>query len=246
MTLRRFAFCLLVSIWPALSGASDLIEVLPTRLDLTPGRSGVLMLRNNGIDRVRFEVFAYAWNQAVDGTSELTETRDVSFFPSLLEILPGESRPIRIGVSRAPRDRELTYRLIVRQLPAASNTDPGTAVRVLTELSIPIFVAPKGAGAKPRLEINSLEDATLEFEFSNPGNASFRLGRIVVSPYDADGNELRAHALAGWYVLANGRRRYELEIPSGVCARLHEVVIEAEVAHDAPLRARRQLACTPR
>ena len=247
MVLRRIAVVLVLTIWPALSAASGgaVIDVQPTRLDLKPGRSGVLTLRNDGVETVRFEVFAHGWEQGVDGAMKLEPTQDVAFFPSLLEIPPGESRPIRIGVTRAPRDREASYRLVVRQIPGAAK-ESGAAIRVITEMSIPIFVAPEGARAEPRLEIGGVKDGKFEVQLSNPGNASYRPQRVLVKLLGDDGAELVQRTIPGWYVLAGGRLHHDVEIPADACTRLREVAVEAEVEGHAPLRARRRLACIPR
>jgi len=172
-------------------------------------------------------------------------TRDVAFYPSLLEIPPGTSRPIRVGVTARPRDREATYRLVVRQMPAAAQTT-GTALRILTEMSIPIFVAPPGgARAVPGIEPGVVEDGKLRFRLFNTGDASYRAQRVEVRLLGDRGEALERRELPGWYVLARGTLRRELEIPQEHCPGLREVRIEVEIEGHEPIRARQPLRCTP-
>jgi hypothetical protein len=71
-----------------------LVAIDPVKVLLTgaaPSRS--ISLRNNGSERVRFQMSAFTWQQSSGGEMQLAPTPDLVFFPSLLELAPGQAVP---------------------------------------------------------------------------------------------------------------------------------------------------------
>lgn len=70
-----------------------LIAVTPVRIHLsTSQRSELVQLSNTSSEAASFQVVAHQWRETADGQMKLLPTRDLLFFPSLLEIKPGETR----------------------------------------------------------------------------------------------------------------------------------------------------------
>lgn len=201
------------------------VAVNPVRIHLSASRkSELLQLKNTGKELARFQITANVWQEGSDGQMTLVPSRDIVFFPSLLEIKPGETRRIRVASSVAPGAAERSYRLIVQELPNSAET-PGT-VQVLTRLSIPVFVQP--AAPKPRAAVNARVDAgKLLVSVENVGNAYFRTAHVRVVGRSKSGAAVFEETLAGWYVLSGGRRVYTLELPKDRCAEIATVNVTA-------------------
>lgn len=193
------------------------VTVNPVRIHLSDAkRSELVELRNSGREPARFQVQANAWYESADGQMTLSPTRDLLFFPSLLEIQPGETRRIRVASTVRPGPSERSYRLIVDEFPRAPT--PGT-VQVLTRLSIPVFVQPAAPKAKPRVEAK-LERGRLVAVVANAGNVYFKTESVRVVARSASGEVVFEHSFPGWYVLAGGQRRHTVELSGGACATI--------------------------
>src|ERR1700759_2394475 len=110
------AFALALGI--AVVAQATAVAVDPTRLHLSAkAHAQSLTLRNSGTEKARFQVSAFSWAQSTSGEMQLTPTQDILFFPSLLEIAPGETRKIRVTTDVPADTLEKSYRLFVDELP---------------------------------------------------------------------------------------------------------------------------------
>lgn len=199
--------------------ASSVI-VTPVRVQLSEEkRSELLEFRNTGKETARFQAQAEAWYESTDGQTKLVPTRDLLFFPSLIEIKPGETRRIRVSSAVRPGPVERTYRLLVDEFPSAPV--PGV-VQVLTRLSLPIFVQPPNPRPKPSISVQ-LEHGKVRVLLANQGNAYFKADSVRVVARSKSGEVLFDKSLRGWYVLAGGQRGYTLEVPDGACASIAQL-----------------------
>lgn len=211
---------ILLTLWVAFYASAAwaaVVAVNPVRIHLSASRhSEQLKLTNNGAHTARFQITAHSWHEKPDGQMELVQTNDLLFFPSLLEIAPGQSRRVRIGATVAAGNSELSYRIIVDELPAASRA--AGVVQVLTRLSVPVFVEP--AAPHPKVVLKTrVEAAELRISLQNAGNAHFKATTLRVVARSKLGTTLLDKSLAGWYVLAFGRREYTLAIPKAMCSQ---------------------------
>lgn len=210
---------LVASYAPAAWGS--VIAVNPVRIHLSGAkRSEQLKLTNSGDTAARFQITAHAWHETPAGEMKLLPTTDLLFFPSLLEIAPGETRRVRVGSTAAPGSSELSYRIIVEELPSANRA--AGVVHVLTRLNVPVFVQPKVFRAKPVLKTR-VEHGQVQISLENSGNAYFKATGLRVIARSKAGTVLFDKTLAGWYVLAFGRRVYSLAIPKDTCTQVVSV-----------------------
>lgn len=196
------------------------VAVNPVRIQLSGAkRSEQLKLTNNGDKAARFQVTAHTWHETPDGQMRLVQTNDLLFFPSLLEIGPGQSRRVRVGSTIPAGNSELSYRIIVEELPSAGRA--AGVVQVLTRLSVPVFVQP--AVPRPKVVLKTrVEGSELRVSLENRGNAYFKATSLRVVARSQLGPMLDK-TLAGWYVLAFTHREYSLPIPKDVCAQVVSV-----------------------
>lgn len=196
------------------------VSLNPVRVHLSAGkRSEVLLLKNSGSASARFQLSAFAWQESSEGEMKLYPTGDLLFFPSLLEVKPGETRRVRVASTLTPGSRERSYRVVAAELPGPSKAG---VVQVLTKLNVPVFVQAAEAPHKPRVTSRIVKGELL-VSVENVGLSYFKTESVRVVARSKQGAPLYEHTLRGWYVLAGGRRDYRLQLPKGTCARVESV-----------------------
>jgi fimbrial chaperone protein len=192
-------------------------NITPTRLFIARNQTSTsLMLRNDGGETLRFQVSAFAWSNDRDGQMVLNPTTDVVFFPMLFSVEPGQSRRVRVAVSARAIERELSYRLLVEQLPSrASVLPPG--VQMLMRASIPVFVRPASMVARATLDEVDAIGGRLSFVLRNVGTVHVSTTQIAVRAPRGDGGKMFETSLPGWYLLAGESRVYHVTLPADVC-----------------------------
>jgi fimbrial chaperone protein len=208
-------------------------QVSPVRLDLSAqASSGLLNVRNQSTEPIRFQVTGFAWQQSQGGEVQLQPTKDLAFFPSMLTVPAGGSRKVRVGTLTPQGTAESTYRVIVEELPSLkpANAHAPNAVRVLTRMSIPVFFAALTPASSPAIDGLSMSGGRLTFAVKNRGNTHFMNQRIQILATDSAGQVTHDTAAAGWYVLGAGSRRYNLVLPAAACSGLSKITVKLETS----------------
>lgn len=223
LSLSTLLFALLTFHVTAAWGS--VVAVSPIRVHLSPSkRSEVIELKNTDKAVASFQVTAHTWQETADGEMKLAPTRDVMFFPSLVEVRPGETRRIRVASNLPAGRSERSYRMIIEELPPPVATTG--AVKILTRLNIPVFVQPAALKPKPALTA-AVRGGQLVVSVENPGNAYFKVQSLRIVARNRSGAAVFDHTLTGWYVLSGGRRIYNVDIPKNVCPEISSVVAKA-------------------
>jgi len=205
-------------------------SINPTLVVLPPGATSVLVALGNESDAaMRFQLAAYAWDQAPEGEMKLAPTEDIVFFPQMLTLGPGESRNVRVATLLAPGAIERSYRLFIEELPASEAAGKAGAVQMLARVGIPIFVPPprKVEEAEIRDIVRSAD--VLSFTLANTGNVYFVPEQVAVKTLAHDGATLGERTLRGWYVLAGGTRMFRTDLPGLALPNAAEVLVEARI-----------------
>lgn len=200
----------------------------PTQIFLS-GRTGsvLLTLRNESTETLQFELSVFAWTQSPTGQMQLEPTEDIVFFPTLLTLKPMETRRVRVGSATSQDVREKTYRIFVEELPPVNPV--GNGIRVLTKMGIPIFVRPAKQVATATLTDLRQQDGALRFTLSNAGTVHVVPQSIKVRGL-AGSNAAFDRELEGWYVLAGGRREFDMTFPKDACAQVTAIVVDVQFA----------------
>jgi fimbrial chaperone protein len=165
-------------LWPSALPFAASFTVVPTRIVLDGDRrSGSLTVRNDGSEPVLVQVETEKWLEAVPAI-RTEPTRELMAVPPVFRLAPGSEQTIRVGLRGQPpaTGPELTYRLLLSEVPTAESTNRG-GVQFALRLSIPVFLRPPGA--EPQL-IARIQKATQGWALAvyNGGNAHARLSDV--------------------------------------------------------------------
>ena len=210
-------------------GVGSSFEVSPIRVTFQPNESSALMtVRNEGNEKLRLQIKVMAWDQSKDGEMVLKPTDDIIFYPTLLTVEPGAQRNLRVGNKSNVMAKEQTYRIIVEELP--SNTKlQGTGVRIVTKMSIPIFIKPARAEVKNQIERIAVRGSTITFDVKNQGNVHIQPRELRVKGTAVDGTVRLEQKIPGWYILAGGQREYRVDVPKTECGKIKDLTVEVDM-----------------
>ncbi len=235
MTRVLLATALVSLALPATRADAAQFTINPTRVQLSArSTSALLTVQNDGPAPIRLQVTTHAWAQSSAGQMELAATDDVVVFPTLVTLLPGEKRKVRVAVTAPPGDVERTYRVFLEELPpVAAPGGQGVAVQMLTRVGIPVFLQPGVITSRALLGPATLEGGALKFRIDNVGTTHFVPDTIRVRGLSATGETIVDKPTDGWYILAGGRREYALQFNSADCGRVRSVLIQVRVGETA-------------
>ena len=225
-----------------LSGeAAAAVSVTPTTIILGPGHTTALIsLTNESDEATRFETSVNAWSESPDGETALAPSADVVIFPQLIALAPHETKKVRVGTELPPAAAERSYRLIMQELPRLNRDTGRVQIQVLSKLSLPVFLTGPAAQARPAIEPPRLQNGTLSFDVVNTGAAHFMLKQVNVTGRGAGGDSFSLET-KGWYVLAGGRRTFNLALAAADCRKASEIIIKA-TGDAAPAETRMPVA----
>lgn len=192
---------------PAMGGS---FSISPLRVDFaeTAG-TAALTVRNEDATPVVIQTQGLGWSQE-GGQDALSPSRDLLISPAVFTLAPGSSQLIRVALRRSVDPvRELSYRLIVQEVPQAASPD-FTGLQVALKLSVPIFVAPT-APAEPQVSWAAARgaDGTLSVTARNDGAAHERVLRFALKTANGATTVLEQPTLS--YVLAGAVRQWSFD-----------------------------------
>ncbi len=204
-------------------------QVYPIRVYLNASESSTLMtVKNDSAERLRLQVSIMAWDQNKQGEMILNPTDDIIFYPTLLQVNPGDQRVLRVGSHTKEVSREKSYRIFIEELPPNEKLQ-ASGVRFLTKVSIPIFLQPRKVETKGVIDQLALRKGELTFDIKNQGNVHFQPREIRVKGIGSDGGVQLERKLPGWYVLSGGLREYRVEVPTSDCRKIKDLRVEFEI-----------------
>ena len=162
------------------------IGVSPVRVTLSDSQKiGSLSVRNDGAEPVTMQMEVLSWSQR-EGNAVFAATRELLANPPIFTIPAGSSQLVRVGLRRAPDvQRELTYRVILQELPPPPDPDL-TGARMTLRISLPVFVSPE-IEAKPVLHWQAVRTSqgALKISLSNKGNGHIQIKNFKLSLLDS-------------------------------------------------------------
>lgn len=180
-------------------------SVSPVRIHMTSRERVVAVsIANEGETEVALQADVSTWSQSADGTDELVPTEDLILAPPIIRLAPKARQVVRLALLRpADPQRQLTYRLIVREVPEITQPkDQTIQVPITLALSMPVFITPPNARKLLACEVQRPDAKTLGASCINTGNAYAQVRQVI---FLRDGKEL-AHFEGGTYILPGARR----------------------------------------
>jgi fimbrial chaperone protein len=189
--------------------AAQSLTVLPVNVFFSPGqKASTLTVTNRGDRETAIQIRPYAWTQA-DGNDQLEATHTLAVSPPIASIAPGGTQLVRLILRDQPGDREVTFRILLDELPT-----PGAAgvVNVVFRLSIPVFSKP-AVRAAPRLEFHLEREAGQVYLVGrNDGQCHDAIRDIAL--LTRDGTKLTSESGTSPYLLAGATRRWRIVVPN--------------------------------
>lgn len=228
--MRRLALILLaLGLFGARRAQAAGLNVSPTQIWLAPDASKALLtLRNEGHSEMRLQLAMNTWDEDARTGMKLGPTDAIVFFPAMVVLKPGDTTSVRVGTALPFGAIEQTFRLFIDEMPAPATPQTRSEVRVLTRVGIPIFVAPQKTLEDRQLSPISVAQGKASLDVQNTGNVHFRVEAVKLEAKGADGAMVLERSVSGWYVLAGGHKRYDVEIPKDACARVRRVVMSVK------------------
>jgi fimbrial chaperone protein len=216
--------------------------VTPTEVNLSASATSALVtLRNASKLPLRFEITLVSWAEDEHGKMTLTPSSEVTFFPKLVELAPGTSRNVRIGINAGTgRDVEQSFRLFVEELPDQS-APAGNAVALRTKVGIPVFVRPAKPSRTAVIDGISVENGKVLARVRNTGNLHISVDTIAVKGSGGSGAATFTKEGPGWYVLPGATRVFEVPMTATECKSTSAVAVEV-FGHNTSLKGAGQVS----
>jgi fimbrial chaperone protein len=221
-------------------------SVNPLRVALDQrNKAAEVVIRNDDATPLRMQVQAMGWSQDDAGRDRYEPAEGLLYFPRVLEIPPGESRTVRVGVRAAPVTREEAYRLFLEEmpLPNAPAAASGASLRVFLRVGVAVFVGPASRSTAVETDEPGVQRGTVQWSVRNTGSVHVRADRFELAGYASDGTRLFGHEIPERYVLAGVTKTVRHDLGAETCARL--VRVEATLQAEG-VEARRSVDVAPR
>jgi fimbrial chaperone protein len=190
--------------WTSLAHAGA-FSVSPVRIHMTPRERVVAVsIANEGETEVALQADVHVWAQSADGTDRLESTEDMILAPPIIRLAPKARQVVRLALLRpADAQRQLTYRLIVREVPEITQPkDQTIQVPITLALSMPVFITPPGARRQMACEVQRVDAQTLGTNCHNTGNAYAQVREVVFRR----GEQALARFEGGAYILPGAHK----------------------------------------
>jgi len=194
---------------PALAGV---FSVTPVRIYMTPrDRAVAVTISNEGEDPIVLQADLFTWAQKADGSDELTPTEDLILAPPILKLAPKTRQVVRLArLKPADSLRQLTYRMILREIPEAAGSSDKVQVAIALAVSMPVFITPPLAKSEIACDAKIASGGDLDVTCANTGTAYTQMRDVVVK--EKGGERALGHFEGGVYVLPGAKKIVPVEI----------------------------------
>jgi len=223
------------------SQAAD-FSVSPMIVEFPQGvRSAEVQVRNLDQQPIRFQIRGADWSQDESGKNVYVDSKSLIWFPRALELAPGESRIIRVGVRATPAAQEQTYTLFLTEVALGGQDaakSRGAQIQLLLSISVPVFVPPVKPQPGGAVESAQLRGGRLDVVVGNEGNQHFSYREATIVGLGTDGAEKLSQKVQGRTLLAGSRHKFQVRIPRDVCAQLKELALTLTTSDQSEIRHR--------
>jgi len=189
-------------------------SVTPVRIYVAPkDRAAAVTVTNEGDDELVMQADVYVWKQKPGGEDELTLSEDLFISPPIIKLAPKSRQVVRLAMLRPPKTgRQLTYRVIVREIPEARQASKAVELQIALAFSLPVFITPPGAkhwlGCTVERSAANMVMAVCE----NTGTAYAQPREFVLT---SEAGDRLASRDSGGYILPDIKRSFEIKRAEG-------------------------------
>jgi len=191
-------------------------SVTPVRIYMkAQDRAVAVTIQNEGSAPVLLQADVYAWSQKADGTDDLVLTEDLILSPPIIKLGANAKQVVRLArLKPADASRQLTYRMVLREVPEATPQKDNIQVSIALALSMPVFVTPTPARREMTCEGRRADAATLDVSCANKGSAYAQVREVTVRR----GEEVLGRYEGGLYILPGARKVVPVKASSSLPA----------------------------
>lgn len=190
--------------------------VNPVRIFLTPqDRATALTIVNEGDAPLVLQTEMYRWAQSANGQEELTPSDDVVVSPPIIQLAPKARQVVRLArVAPGAAPTQLTFRVIVREVPDAAAVAATDQPPLALAVSLPIFITPRGAKSALACELKRGDAAATVMLCENSGTAYAQIRQVSL----LRGTQEVFQTDTGVYVLPGTKRTIGLPMTERLAA----------------------------
>lgn len=162
---------------------AGVFTVTPVRIYMTPkDRAVAVTITNEGDTPMVLQADVNIWTQKPDGTDEMTLTEDLILSPPIVKLAPKARQVVRLALlTPADATRQLTYRLVLREIPEAIAPKKATVdVPIALALSMPVFITPAPAKHAVACAAARVDSKSLSVTCANSGTAYAQVREVTV------------------------------------------------------------------
>lgn len=198
------AAALIVLLGAAGSALGATFSVTPVRIYMKPtDRAVAVTITNESNEPVVLQADLYTWSQKADGTDETVLTEDLILSPPIIKLAAKAQQVVRLArLKPADASRQLTYRMIMREIPEASAPGGNVQVRIALALSMPVFITPPPAKREMSCQAARSGAALVNVTCANKGSAYAQVREVVLK----QGEQILGRFEGGAYILPGARK----------------------------------------
>jgi fimbrial chaperone protein len=201
-------------IFATTAAQAGVFSVTPVRIFMAPrDRATAVTITNDGDDELVMQADVYRWNQKPSGEDDLTLSEDLILSPPILKLAPHSRQVVRLAMVTPPAaDAQLTYRMIVREVPEATKNPKDVQLQVALAFSLPVFITPPGLKRELACTGKRSAATAVTITCANRGRTYAQPREVALST--ADGKRVASKDF-GLYLLPGIQRTYEVQSSDG-------------------------------
>lgn len=185
-------------------------SVTPVRIYMTPKDKAVAVtITNEGDEELVMQADLYSWKQKANGEDDLVLTEDLLLSPPIIKLAGKSRQVVRLARLRSmPETDQLTYRMVVREVPEAKPNAEKLQLQIAIAFSLPVFITPPKAKYALNCTVAKSTANTVKAVCENTGTAYAQIVDFdLTSP---DGSKLASRDTGG-YILPTVKREFEIK-----------------------------------
>jgi fimbrial chaperone protein len=193
---------------------AGVFSVTPVRIYMTQKDKAVAVTVTNESDEAMvMQADVYVWKQKPGGEDELTPSEDLFLSPPIIKLAGKSRQVVRLARLRPARsEQQLTYRMVVREIPEAKPARDKMKLQIALAFSMPVFITPPDA--KSRLECTAERTAanSINAICENTGNA---YAQPIGFALTGESGDKLASRDTGAYILPGVKHTFDIKRANG-------------------------------